>query len=1120
VASNEEILNITLKITNQDAISNILGKNNNITITGNTDAALAKLNALEQKLKDIQKASNITITGSTPEVLQRNIQRQILRSSGYNQFPSGNNIQSASKDELAAATAFEQFKKVRASQLQDYVKQGQQLLKSQQVPQGTLNRQIQQLQQANNSQVRNYVNGIQRPITQNQNQALAGTLNRFLPPGGGSNGGGPGGVVTNLSLGAGLAGFTAAGLVAEKVFETLSGTLKNVADAGLVFQKSIVAIAGVLQETTNVPGTTAEQIATQTGNARQIQLAARSALLPLGIGGQAESSLVRSLISGSAQRGISLNANQTGILSGRLGAAITTLRPELLSNPNRLQRDIEDILAGSPRAKSTTLGVGLQGVAPGIFSARSGDELLKATANLDKLSEALLNSDQATVQVTRALGAFDNIQTQVGDTLLQSLQPGIKVFADALGDKSIIEGLQVFAKGFGEIGSVLLEVSGGVLAGTAEGFKTIYNIAAQIAGLKPLGSEESPGTKFGSANIRTQLQGILNPIGLTGENASSDKIIEKIPEFQIDQLSQAQRLLARNNTPEGRSLQEEQLPVINETINNALDKQFEDFKKGLDTGAFSGRRAANNEFLNNVSIQKIANLQDTLAIAQPGSPLETDTNRQITQVLQQEILARRDNLHATLEETAAKHQIRDAEDNLKFATSEVSRNLLTFTSNLQSAKDAASEFGDNLKAQVSGKENEILSQAQEVQKLGGVIPDNLSAIIGDPEALKSFQLKGASDKLNASLASVGLGGIGQQNNGTTNLFSQGSGGSFQDSLQSEGIKLINSVGEASDALDKVANPARNAAEALEQLSKIKDLLNPETATKNSQIIGPGGTLTNSPGGLASSTLLTGGVGTNFAPLVPGLKINGQGVEFPSGKNGPPGVSSGFESSYKLDKDGNPILDANGNPILNSSLNAGGLPISSLFPPGASPFSGIGSGLGNFNAGNAKGGLLSQVPGATPGFSIDDSNIDDLVTSTFGQVNNPFGNGKSLGSANNQLGAALALATSGAAGSNSTTGPSLANFNTTNNPNNIKLASDLFGSGLDNISASRVAGPAGSFNQQSDFNTNGQQSQGGSGGSETKDLVNAINNFLPGLTAALQSTLPAAFSQSLNNSFSN
>ena len=266
---------------------------------------------------------------------------------------------------------------------------------------------------------------------------------------------GPSGALAGSALGGGLASFTISAL--EKFTE---GILRA-SEAGRSLESSILGIASVLQATTTVRSKdgsvlgTSEELKFQQSQATKIQKSARARLLPLGISGEREATLVQAIIAGAAQRGIQLDGEQAATLAERLGGAIQAQRPELLNNSSQLRRDIEDLLSGLPNR--TVLSSLVKGFAPGLGKATSAEQLLRASSGLASFPESLKESkDNPIVAFQKFNASIDQFTTSAGDALNKALIPALNTLSEIVGDPNTLDGISSLSRGLGELVSTII----------------------------------------------------------------------------------------------------------------------------------------------------------------------------------------------------------------------------------------------------------------------------------------------------------------------------------------------------------------------------------------------------------------------------------------------------------------------------------------------------------------------------------------------------------------------------------------------------------------------------------------------------------------------------------------
>lgn len=315
--------------------------------------------------------------------------------------------------------------------------------------------------------------------------------------------GGPGGVFLGSAVGGAI------GQQASTALEKLTHALENSAEAGIQFESSLLGISSVLQANTTVRGADGavlpigEQLQFQGQQARSIQQAARSRLLPLGIAGEKEATLVQAIVAGSSQRGIQLSADQASLIAERLGGAIQAQRPELLQNTSQIRRDVEDLLSGLPNR--TILSSLVKGFAPGIGDATSAEDLVKRTQGLAPFPEALKNSNNPVVALNQFNAALDNLNVAIGDKLVTTITPALKDLSKTISDPKFGEALFTLT---GQIGTLV--------AALIEGTASITQKAGKAAAAA--GPEASGALAFGGggAALGALLGTPLGPLGIAG----------------------------------------------------------------------------------------------------------------------------------------------------------------------------------------------------------------------------------------------------------------------------------------------------------------------------------------------------------------------------------------------------------------------------------------------------------------------------------------------------------------------------------------------------------------------------------------------------------------------------
>lgn len=326
--------------------------------------------------------------------------------------------------------------------------------------------------------------------------SLLGSLAGAAVPGGAAFGGLVGGAL---------------GASAERTIESITRALEKASEAGLSFETSILGISSVLQATTRVSGPGGEalglgdQLSFQQGQARSIQKLARTKLLPLGISGDKESTLVQSIISGAAQRGIQLTPEQAATLAERLGGAIQSQRPELLGNSGQLRRDVEDLFSGAPQ--NTVLKTLTKGFAPGLGKATSAEDLIKRSEGLASFPETLRSSTTNPVVAAQKLNsAVDNLNTTVGDALVTALIPGVNALAKELANPQLLDGVEKMGAAIGGVASFFATASAGLIGLTTDAVRLVTSIPGAAGGLIGVAARRAIGRGSSAENDLLELQ--------------------------------------------------------------------------------------------------------------------------------------------------------------------------------------------------------------------------------------------------------------------------------------------------------------------------------------------------------------------------------------------------------------------------------------------------------------------------------------------------------------------------------------------------------------------------------------------------------------------------------------
>lgn len=254
-------------------------------------------------------------------------------------------------------------------------------------------------------------------------------------------------------------------------------------EAGLAVQRSIQAISAVAQKNTFVPGTSVEQqISFNQSQATQIQNTARQKLAPLGIGGEQEALLVQGIVTALGSRGLSGSPDQIASIARNIGGAIAVQRPQLLSEPGILLRELQDLFSGSSNAKRTILFqlLGRQ-AGESILGGKSVEEITSATEKLSPFATTAEKSDNVTSVINRLNGALGILSAKAGTTLLDELIPALQKFTEVLSKPEVVDAIVKITKAFADLaatGLIALANSIEKLPPLLDGLTESFNILA------------------------------------------------------------------------------------------------------------------------------------------------------------------------------------------------------------------------------------------------------------------------------------------------------------------------------------------------------------------------------------------------------------------------------------------------------------------------------------------------------------------------------------------------------------------------------------------------------------------------------------------------------------------
>lgn len=287
-------------------------------------------------------------------------------------------------------------------------------------------------------------------------------------------------------------------MIGEQVTRPFTEKLAEAEEAGKAFEKSILGITAVLEQSSQVidmrtrkplpPEQLGRELEFQQERAKQIQFEARAKVLPLGIAGATEATLVQGVVSSLASRGFQFSPQQVAKISERIGGGVLVQRPQLLENTTLFLRDLQDMLSGGPQAKRVLISqlAGFREAVPGIVQARSTEDIIKALDSLSKFPEAAKGLNNPIVAMNRLTGATDQLNTSFGAAYLETIAPAVKGLAEALSDPSAIEGAKALGAAMGSLAAVGNEAEKAMvnlslaIAGIPKNFAEYYKIWEQV----------------------------------------------------------------------------------------------------------------------------------------------------------------------------------------------------------------------------------------------------------------------------------------------------------------------------------------------------------------------------------------------------------------------------------------------------------------------------------------------------------------------------------------------------------------------------------------------------------------------------------------------------------------
>jgi hypothetical protein len=435
----------------------------------------------------------------------------------------------------------------------------------------------------------------------------------------------------------------AIGIAAYQSLDRVANSLRELAEAGLTFERSVLGITAVLSQTTTIldqrGNPVADQFAAQRERARNLQLEARSQAAEVGIGGETESSLVQAIVTGFGSKGVALSNKGAAKLTARFGSALNILAPELASNPAVTRRDIFDIASGTSQASRTALGSRLPEIVGNLKNARTEDEILKATDALDKFIEAFKNDSGAVTQIQRFNAQFEILKTNFGESFVGQFGVGFKALADSVSDPKVVQAFNEAAAGLGALLNEALKFSAKAVPLVVNPRQSLLDTATQsikIGGTSaydilnldpvkslikktlPLAGELLYGKESGSqaedpnvqVNPEQQLKGIFQSVKQGGSNpdiTNFEDLLESNPSTSVRRLSNAFPLI--NKLDPSRQLG---TFISNTDSLNLASKGVDALNLRRRDNTIDEITGLNDEISGGSSGIRIANIQDTI----------------------------------------------------------------------------------------------------------------------------------------------------------------------------------------------------------------------------------------------------------------------------------------------------------------------------------------------------------------------------------------------------------------------------------------------------------------------------------------------------------------------------
>ena len=352
--------------------------------------------------------------------------------------------------------------------------------------------------------------------------------------------GGPVGAVGGL-VGGGLfgeGGIFIGSAIAQKVtgdvvgiFMTVANVLHKAAEKGIEFHNSILSIAAAFSTSTRITShgkevSTAESVKEQNRLARQLVKAAQPEMAKLGLGSEQQSAILRGVVSGFSEAGMSFTQGQVLRSAKVFGGVASAIDPAILQNMPRLVQDISEILAAAPTAQRTQLGIPLRKLMGEMKHYTYTGDTEGVVKTLEKMSGVLAiltgTSDNAGTSMRKLHASMETASIRFSDVFVSHLIKPMERLAEALSNPNTL----AFLEKLGDLVGKMAEA--GVNAATA---------TAQAAGSWEEGSTPISKRMFDpeswSKGLQTAGAGFMGPMG-PGRFIPKDIKIPSPTDFLVD----------------------------------------------------------------------------------------------------------------------------------------------------------------------------------------------------------------------------------------------------------------------------------------------------------------------------------------------------------------------------------------------------------------------------------------------------------------------------------------------------------------------------------------------------------------------------------------------------------